>query len=203
MNPAAVHRWLMSQSERAAFTSQCKSMAGMLYMPRFVHLCINIHFWNHDQFFNSTENQTLYQFTSYRKRKDLDAFKCERYEKSVQDVMATVPEMINPFEADQEELVSLATGALLENDVADSLLRAEEIGEEQFQTFVKKNLLSEEPDIFTTLKKNKLPTFSSAKNATVKDSKGKEITVKMNRNFFARLLILAKSRQIDLEEVLS
>ena len=203
MNPAAVHRWLMSQSERAAITSQCKSMAGMLCMPRFVHLCINIHFWTHDQFFNSTENQTLYQFNSYRKRKDLDTSKCERYEKSVQDVMATVAQMINPFEADQEELVSLATGAVLENDVADSLLRAEEIGEEQFQTFVKKNLLSEEPDIFTTLKKNKLPTFSSAKNATVKDSKGKEITVKMNRNFFARLLILAKSRQIDLEEVLS
>ena len=150
-----------------------------------------------------TENQILYQITTYRKRKDLDVSKCERYEKSVQDVMATVAQMINPFEADQEELVSLATGAVLENDVADSLLRAEEIGEEQFKTFVQKNLLSEEPDIFTTLKKNKLPTFSSAKKTNVKDSKGKEITVKMNRNFFARLLILAKSRQIDLEEVLS
>ena len=86
----------MSQSERAAITSQCKSMAGMLCMPRFVH-CINIHFWNHDQFFNSTENQTLYQFTSYRKRRDLGASKCEHYEKSVQDLMATVAPMINPF----------------------------------------------------------------------------------------------------------
>ena len=135
----------------------------MLCMPRFVHLCINIHFWNHDQFFSSTENQILNQFTTYRKRKDLDASKCERYERSVQDVISTVAQMINPFEAEKEQLVSLATGAVLENDVADSLLRSEEIGEEQFQTFVKKNLLSEEPDIFTALKKNKLPKFSSAK----------------------------------------
>ena len=29
MNRASVHRWLLSQSERAAITSKCKSMAGM------------------------------------------------------------------------------------------------------------------------------------------------------------------------------
>ena len=57
--------------------------------------------------------------------------------------MATVAQMINPFEMDQEELVSLATGAVLENDVADHLLRAEEIDEEQLKTFVRKNLFSE------------------------------------------------------------
>ena len=112
-----------------------------------------------------TENQILYQFTIYRKRKDLVVSKCERYEKSVQDVMATVAQMINPFEADQEELVSLATGAMLENDVADSLLRAEEIGEEQLKTFVQKNLLSEEPDISTTLKKTSFQRFRSPKIA--------------------------------------
>ena len=76
--------------------------------------------------------------------------------------------MINPFEMDQEELVSLATGAVLENDVADHLLRAEEIDDEQLKTFVRKNLFSEKPNIFTTLKKNKLPTISFAKNANVK-----------------------------------
>ena len=37
----------------------------------------------------------------------------------------------------------------------------------------------------------------------LKNSKGKEIAVKMNRNFFARLLIVAKSREIDVKEVLS
>lgn len=29
MNPTSVHRWLLSQSERAAITERCKSMAGV------------------------------------------------------------------------------------------------------------------------------------------------------------------------------
>ena len=37
----------------------------------------------------------------------------------------------------------------------------------------------------------------------LKNCKGKEIAVKMNRNFFARLLIVAKSLEIDMKEVLS
>ena len=41
--------------------------------------------------------------------------------------------MINPFVTNKEKLVSLATGAVLENDVADHLLRAEEIDEEQIR----------------------------------------------------------------------
>ena len=37
----------------------------------------------------------------------------------------------------------------------------------------------------------------------LKNSKDKETAVKMNRNFFARLLIVARSREIDMKEVLS
>ena len=35
LNRAAVHRWLLLQSERAAITSQCKSLAGMECQPRY------------------------------------------------------------------------------------------------------------------------------------------------------------------------
>ena len=35
----------------------------------------------------------------------------------------------------------------------------------------------------------------------LKNNKGKEIAVKMNRNFFARLFIVAKSHEIDMKEV--
>ncbi len=33
--------------------------------------------------------------------------------------------MINPFETEQEELVALASGVMVENQVADTLLNAE------------------------------------------------------------------------------
>ena len=111
--------------------------------------------------------------------------------------------MIDPFEVDQQELLSLSSGAVLENDAANFLLNAEQIGEAQFTEFAQTNLFVEKPDIFTPLKKNRLPTFSSGKKTMLKNSKGKEIAVKMNRNFFARLLIVAKSREIDMKEVLS
>ena len=60
----------------------------------------------------------------FRTRKDLDHTKCKRYEKSVNDVMTTISSMINPFETEQEELLSLASGVMFENDVADNLLDA-------------------------------------------------------------------------------
>ena len=139
----------------------------------------------------------------FRTRKDLDHTKCNRHEKSVNDVMSTISSMTNPFETEQEELLSLATGVVVENDVADTLLNAENIGEQQFLDFSKTNLFSENPDIFTKLKRNKLQTFSSTKSVSMNTKDGKKVNIMLNRNLFARLLVIAKSRQVDLEELLS
>jgi hypothetical protein len=111
--------------------------------------------------------------------------------------------MINPFEIEQEELLSLASGVMVENDVADALLNAENLGEQQFLDFTKTNLLGENSDIFTKLKRNKLQTFSSTKKVSVMDKDGKKINIMLNRNLFARLLVIAKSRKVDLKELLS
>ena len=137
------------------------------------------------------------QFILFRTRKDLDHTKCKRYVKSVNDVMTAISSMINPFKTEQEELLSLASGVMVENDVA------EEIGEQQFLDFFKKHLLGENPDIFTKLKRNKLQTFSSTKSVSVKNKEGKKVNIMFNRNLFARLLVIAKSCQVDLKELLS
>lgn len=36
LNRAAIHRWLLAQSERAAIANQCKDLAGASCKPRFV-----------------------------------------------------------------------------------------------------------------------------------------------------------------------
>ena len=36
MNRSSVHRWLLSQAERAAVTQRCKSMSGMSHKSRYV-----------------------------------------------------------------------------------------------------------------------------------------------------------------------
>jgi hypothetical protein len=117
--------------------------------------------------------------------------------------VATVAQMANPFDVEQEELISLASGEVLETTAADRLLSAEQLGEEQFLKFMEDNLFCEEPNIFAKLERNKLHTFTSGKKNAVKDCKGKETSIKLNIKFFARLLVISKNREIDLKEVLS
>ena len=146
-------------------------------------------------------NHIFYFLLTFRKRKDLDVTKCLAHEKSVSDVTATISSMTNPFIADQVQLVSISSGIEVEEAVSDSILTAEQLGEKQFSEFCKDNLFSDNPDIFRKIKQNKLT--SSTKKVTVKDSKGQQIAVKTSRNFFARLLVMSKTREVNLKELLS
>ena len=91
--------------------------------------------------------------------------------------------MANPFDIKQEELINLASGKVLETVAAKQLLVAEELGEKQFLKFMEENLFSREPNLFATLEKNKLQTFSSSKQKVGKCCK--ENSVKLNQTFFA------------------
>ena len=62
----------------------------------------------------------------------------------------------------------------IESNVANGILAAKEIGDKQFLEFCNKNLLSDKPDIFQKLKKNKLRTFVS-KKLSIKDSKARKL----------------------------
>ena len=59
MNRASVHRWLLSQSERAAISRKCKDMAGMNYKPRYDH-SRKIVIWNARTFFYNYKECTSY-----------------------------------------------------------------------------------------------------------------------------------------------
>ena len=110
--------------------------------------------------------------------------------------------MQDPFSGEHTELLSISSGVEAESEVSSSILQAEQLGERQFSEFCQTNLFSGNPDIFTKIKQNKLKTFHS-KHVAVKDSKGQQIEVKSCRNLFARLLVMSKSRDIDLKDLLS
>ena len=69
----------------------------------------------------------------------MDKWKSKHYEEFVNSVKSTVSNLINPYEAQQEQLVSLASGFVVANDVADTKLNAEQLGEEQFEQFINHN----------------------------------------------------------------
>ena len=101
-------------------------------------------------------------------------------------------------------MVHLTSGVVANEKVKNDLLNVKKIGEERLCAFVETNLLSEEPDIFATIQKTKLQTFSSlTKPVSTTKAKDKEISLKSSRNLMGKLLLLARSREIDLKEVLS
>ena len=111
--------------------------------------------------------------------------------------------MINPFDAEEEKLVCLASGFVVQEDVADKLLEAEKHGEEQLVKCARDILLSTELNIFAKLTRNNVVGLLSNKRMLVNDSKGKQINLKMNRDLFAWLLLFTKTREVDIEVVLS
>ena len=111
-----------------------------------------------------------------------------RHEKDVLSVVNTLQNMVNPFEADDEitDLIHLSSGLVATPDVTADLLETKERGEECVTAFLKDRLLVSEPDIFSTIPRLKLKTFSSmARKVKVTSAKGVEATLKNNRNLFA------------------
>jgi hypothetical protein len=94
-----------------------------------------------------------------RLRKDLDRTKSERHEKSVNEAKSTISNMTNPFIGEQTGLVNISNGVEVDAFTADGILNAEELGEYQFSEFCQKNLFTDNPDIFNSIKNNKLKTF--------------------------------------------
>ena len=73
-------------------------------------------------------------------------------------MISVIEELGNPFEDDSEELIVLDTGEMVD----DSVMRdsTERIGPEQFNAYVKKQLVNHTVSVTDMLTKNKLPLFS-------------------------------------------
>ena len=136
-------------------------------------------------------------------RKDLDKTHCSSHEESVRKVMSTLSAMSNPFSPDSPvELVNICSGAVADDEMAADMTNAYVRGDQKLEHFLHNRLLYEEPDIFSNIETMKLKTFKSmAKSKKVKTSSGSTVTVKNDARFWARLLVIAKNRNIDLKNV--
>jgi hypothetical protein len=143
----------------------------------------------------------LFVITSSQ-RKDLDESKSLLYEKSVCDVLATISSMQIPLYRIKRSLFVFLAVWRSKQTLLDRILQVEELGENQFSELCQNNLFTDNPDIFTKIKKNKLQTLPS-KKLTVKDNQGRQVSMTTSRDLFARLLILSKTHKINLKELLS
>ena len=133
----------------------------------------------------------------------MDKTRATADEKAVTYVIQTVQAMINPFDNDYQGLVHLSSGAVATSTVTDDMKTMLERGESAAVEFMQSNIIGEEPNIYTTIKKTRLQTFSSiGKKVTSKSKKGQIVALKNSKMLFAKMLLIARSRNLKMEEVL-
>ena len=175
LRKGAVQKWFVTAHDRAAFVDKCRTMVA-----------------------TSGGGQGGEQWM----HKETGSARLKADEADVERVREVVGSWCNPFE-ESHELTCISSGKAGMEKVQEDLLHAREKGQSAFTSFVQERLIDKSKDYFDPMKKLMLGTFSEAKKKTRVRAAGRDVIIKADRNLFARLLVIAKSRQIDMREVLT
>lgn len=118
-------------------------------------------------------------------------------EEDVKRVKDTIINWGNPFLPSQE-LSSLASGVVVDQDRASTILSAKCLGRQQMRDFIDDRLVKGSVPYNKPLTKNNLH-FGDLKPKM----KYLQASVSSDRNLYARLLVIAQKRTMDLKQVLS
>ena len=105
----------------------------------------------------------------------------------------------NPFGKDTSDLISISTGAAAKPEVSIDLLHALQKGEEAYETFHEERL-KEGKGFYDTIKKISLKRMGEAKTKIVKGT-SKEVILKADRRFFGIMVLIAKNRKLNMQDV--
>ena len=133
--------------------------------------------------------------------KDLGKIRIKNDEKVVQHCCSIVKSWQNPFEHN-EKIVGLSSQIEAPPTVQKDLMNAATIGESSFKDFIKNRIESNNFGFYEPIKKNKLRNFDTAIITKIMRVHGKDIAIKSDRETFVRLLVIQRTRKIDIKEVL-
>ena len=85
--------------------------------------------------------------------KDFDQSRMKCDAAAVADVMELMETIINPFDNEYQALVNVCNGSVAPPEVSSDMRTMLERGEAAALSFMESNVLSAEPDIYTTIKK--------------------------------------------------
>lgn len=151
--------------------------------------------------------RNLREMVGYAKGKhghaDLNSSRIAKDEKDVAAMVDLIKNWTDPF-AGHTQLTSISTGAVATNAIAEDLASAYKVGEAAYANFKKTRLESQPPTVkfHDTLKKQKLKTFSALSKTKVAKNKDAETVLRADRNLFARMIIIAESRNLQMQDVL-
>ena len=138
-----------------------------------------------------------------RTRKDLDQSQIERDENVICNIIATIQFMASPFEYAGDDLINISSGCVAPEEVKSDLMCAFRIGSDAAKDFENSRLRSESSKIFEPIKTNKLKTFATALKTSKTKIQSEAVQLRATCDMFNRLLIIGKSRNVDLKELLS
>lgn len=109
----------------------------------------------------------------------------------------------NPFTVHQDEVVNLMTKAVMKDEVKDSIMNRDQIGQEAFEQFVNERINTDTKFFWDPMKKLSLKLFRNS-SKLVKTKIGEKVTeLREERNLLARFLIIMRSRpEIDMKEAI-
>ena len=135
--------------------------------------------------------------------KELDKTRIKSDGDAVANVMELVDTMINPFDNEYQSLVHLSNGTVPPIGVATDMKNMHDKVQAAAMSYMKTNILSLKPDIYTPIKKLNLRTFSSVhKKITSKTKNGKIVALKNSKKLFAKMVLIAQNRDLDMKDVL-
>ena len=135
---------------------------------------------------------------------DLHSSRIAQDEKNVAAMVDLIKNWTDPF-AGYMQLSSISTGAVATTAIAEDLASAYKVGEAAYADFKTTRLESQLPTVkfHDKLKKQKLKTFSVlSKTKKVARNKDTETVLRADRNLFARMIIIAESRNLQMQDVL-
>lgn len=174
LKPRAVKRWMLTAHDRAATTAACEVLAG----------------------------QRQAAHTSHKESKGMRSV---RDENDVNNVIRTIEACaVSPIMPSTScDLVNITTGAVAPPDVQSDIAHAFKRGDNAFRKFVQERLVSGTVSFHSKLESLKLKSFASLVKSAKVSVQDREVSVRADRNLFARLLVISQSRHTDLRHVLS
>ncbi len=179
--PGTLERWFLTSHERATITTATKDMCGIQ---------------------DSDHVGTHKESATPRLKRD---------ETDVQQLLSVFKSelMTNPFAVPDDgaeclPLVNIATGVVFPKQMTQSFLNGKDAGREQMELFIDERLNTGKKNFWDTLPRLKLKTFASLSHSQAVKSKDDKLkALHGDRELFGRLIIAAKSRYVDLREVLT
>ena len=171
---SALERWFFTIHERASITSALKATFGL-------------------------------QDGGQASHKEAAPRRVRRDEEDVKKMISCFSSglMTNPFNLDSDALLNIATGVVLPENVAQTLVHSTKKGWQRMKAFNEQRINSNAVGFWEPIPNMKIKTFSSANKKIQVKSSDKLVTVNADRDLFGRLLIVSNTRQLSLKDVLS